>query len=199
MTQESYLQQVARWRQDRMRQQVETRKEEIKQEYAEAARERDQAIANNDMETAEENDNYCQNLEAEWSEYHPPQPPQQHPAAIRWREANRDFVDRLISKHGQAKTDAFFNAVDARLTAPRNLQDPSKGGMGLQRFSPEYFQRGNDFLELYSEGTSGERFTSNDTLTATEAAKISGVSPQQYNKSAQAMQQQGRFSWQNRK
>jgi hypothetical protein len=193
------MEQVAQWRQNRMRQQVETRKEEIKQEYAEAARERDQAIANNDMETAEENDNYCQNLEAEWQEYNPPAPPQQHPAAIRWREANRDFVDRLISKHGQEKTDAFFNAIDARLTAPKNLQNPAAGGMGLQRFSKEYFDRGKDFLELYSEGTSGVSYEPDATLTASEAARISGVSPDLYNKSAAALQTAGRYSWQNRK
>jgi hypothetical protein len=194
------MEQVAAWRQDRMRQQVETRKEEIKQEYAQAARVRDQAICDNDMETAEENDNYCQNLEAEWSEYHPPTPPPMDPQLARWGQANKEYIDRLIAKHGPEKTNAFLNAIDARLTAPRNQYEPAKGGLGLKRNSPEYFERGNDFLELYSEGTSGERFTSNDTLTATEAAKISGVSPQQYNRSAQVLNQQGRFSWQqNRK
>jgi hypothetical protein len=71
--------------------------------------------------------------------------------------------------------------------------------MGLARYSQEYFDRGKDFLELYSEGTSGVPYEPNATLTADEAAKISGVSPQAYNKAAAAMQQQGRYSWQQKK
>jgi hypothetical protein len=198
--QPTYNEQIAQWRQDRMRQQVEQRKQDIVQEYREASRERDQAIANNDMETAEENDSYCQNLEAEWQEYHPPQPPQMDPRLQKFHAANRDYVDRLIARHGNEKATAFLNAVDARLTAPKNLQDPSKGGMGIARYSQEYFDRGKDFLELYSEGVSGVPYEPNATLTADEAAKISGVSPQQYNRSAQVLQQQGRYSWQqNRK
>jgi hypothetical protein len=194
--QQSYLQQVAQWRQDRMRAQVEQRKNEITQEYAEVVRERDLAISNNDMETAEENDNRAQDLENEWSQYNPPPPPQMDPQLARWGQANKEYIDRLIAKHGVEKTNAFLNAIDARLTAPRNLYEPAKGGLGLKRNSPEYFERGNDFLELYSEGVSGERYTPNDTLTATEAAKIAGISPQQYNRSAQVLNQQGRFSWQ---
>jgi hypothetical protein len=194
--QQSYLQQVAQWRQDRMRQQAQARQEEIKQEYAQAARERDEAIADNRMDDATDADNYCQNLEAEWSEYHPPQPPQMDPQLARWGQANKEYIDRLIAKHGVEKTNAFLNAIDAKLTGPRNQYAPEKGGLGLKRNSPEYFARGNDFLELYSEGVSGERYTPNDTLTAEEAAKISGISPQQYNRSAQVLNQQGRFSWQ---
>ena len=197
--QPSYMEQVAQWRQNRMLQQVEQRKQEIVEQYRDLCRERDEAIADNRMDDAGDADDQVANLESEWSEYNPPAPPQQHPAALRWRAANKDYIDRLIARHGQERTDAFFNTLDARLTAPRNLQDPSKGGMGLQRFSKEYFERGKDFLELYSEGTSGERYTADDTLTADEAAKISGVSPQQYNQSARVLQQQGRYSWQNRK
>jgi hypothetical protein len=190
------MEQVAQWRQDRMRAQVEQRKQEIVSEYREAARERDQAIADNDLETAGTNDDYCQNLEAEWQQYVPTPPPQMDPRLQRFHAANKNYIDALVAKHGNEKATAFLNAVDARLTAPRNLQDPSKGGMGLQRYSPEYFQRGQDFLELYSEGVSGERYTPNDTLTAEEAAKISGVSPDQYNRASAALNNQGRFSWQ---
>src|SRR5262249_22000884 len=189
----------AQWRQDLMRQQVETRVEEIKAEYAEVQRERDRAIAENDMESAEISDARCQDLENEWSQYHPPQPPQMDPRLQRFHAANKDYVDRLTASMRNKKTPAFLNAVDARLTAPRNHHEPAKGGLGLARYSPEYFQRGKDFLELYSEGTSGERYTSDDTLTADEAAKISGVSPQQYNRSAQALHQQGRYTWQQKR
>jgi len=197
--QPTYMEQVASWRQDRMRQQVEQRKIEIIEEYRELSRERDAAIADNRMDDAGDADDQCQNLEVEMAQYSPPQAPQMDPRLQRWGAANKDYIDRLIAKHGNERTNAFLNALDQRLTAPRNLQDPSKGGMGLQRNSDEYFKRGADFLELYSEGTTGERYTPDDTLTATEAAKISGVSPQQYNRSAQVLQQQGRYTWQNRK
>jgi len=197
--QPTYTEQIAQWRQDRMRQQVEVRKEEIVQEFRELSRERDQAIADNRMDDAEYADNQVQNLEAEWQEYHPPQAPQMDPRLQRFHAANKNYIDALISKHGNDKASAFLTAVDARLTAPRNLQDPSKGGMGLARYSQEYFDRGKDFLELYSEGTSGVPYEPNATLTADEAAKISGVSPQAYNKAAAAMQQQGRYSWQQKK
>ena len=195
----TYAEQIAGWRQERMRVQAEARQEEIKQQYAEAARERDQAIANNDMETAEENDNYRQNLEAEWADYNPPQPPQMDPRLQKFHAANKTYIDQLVSKHGNEKATAFLNAVDARLTAPRNLQDPAKGGMGLARYSPEYFERGRDFLELYSGDVSGVAYEPNATLTADEAARISGISGQAYKKSAQVLQQQGRFSFQQKK
>jgi len=197
--QPSYTEQIAQWRNDRMRQQVEVRKQEIAEEYRDLVRDRDQLIADNQMQDAEEIDQQVQNLEAEWQAYNPPQAPQMDARLQRFHAANKDYVDRLIARHGNDKATAFLNAVDARLTAPRNLSDPSKGGMGLARYSPEYFQRGKDFLEIYSEGVTKEPFTADNTLTADEAARISGVSPQQYNRSAQALQQQGRFSFQQKR
>jgi len=194
--QPTYQEQIAQWRTDRMRQQVQNRVEELKYDYAETTRERDQAIAENRMDDAEVADNYAQDLENEYRQYYPPQPPQMDQRLQRWHAANKDYVDRLIARHGNEKASAYLNMIDQKLTAPRNTYEPARGGLGLQRYSPDYFERGQDLLELYSEGATGERYTANDTLTAGEAAKVSGVSPESYNRSAQVLNQQGRYSWQ---
>ena len=64
----TYAQEIAEWRQQRAQQQIADRCQQIRQEYAEVQRERDQAIANNDMYTAEDRDADCQQLEQEWNQ-----------------------------------------------------------------------------------------------------------------------------------
>src|SRR5262249_33509509 len=148
------------------------------------------------IETAEENDQRCQDLENEWNQYHPPQPPQQPPSLVQWGKANKDYVDALIAKMGNQGAAHYLNLIDAKLCSPRNSYEPVKGGMGLQRYSKDYFDRGKDLLELYSEGATGVRYDRDATLTADAAAKMSNVDASTYNRSSQILNQQGRFSWQ---
>jgi len=55
-------------------------------------------------------------------------------------------------------------------------------------------------LELDSQRVTGVPYDSKDQmLTADEAAKISGLSPQAYNRASQQIAAQGRFSWQQKK
>jgi hypothetical protein len=68
----SYQEELAQWRAQRKQAEISNRLEEIKQEHAQAARERDTAIANNDLETAEWRDGDCERLEQEWNQYVPP-------------------------------------------------------------------------------------------------------------------------------
>ena len=59
----TYQQEIAEWRAQRAQRQIADRCRQIATEYEEVRRERDQAIANNDAETAENRDADCQQLE----------------------------------------------------------------------------------------------------------------------------------------
>src|SRR5215831_18427095 len=125
--QPTYTEQIAQWRQDRMHEQVKTRVEEIKAEYRDLVRDRDQLIADNQMQDAEEIDQQVQNLEAEYAHYHPPQPPQMHPTLVQWGKANKSYVDALNARLGPDRATAYLNSIDSKLCSPRNTYDPSKG------------------------------------------------------------------------
>jgi hypothetical protein len=88
----SYAEDLARWRAERKQQEIANRLEQIKTEHAEAARERDIAIANNDMETAEFRDMDAEQLEQEYQQIVGPQRPQMHPASVEFLQKNRAFV-----------------------------------------------------------------------------------------------------------
>lgn|SRR5262249_3631694 len=152
---DTFNQQIAVWRQQRRAAETQAAVDNITREYAEVKQQRDLALQRKDAQSAELYDQDCERLEHEYAQYVPPQPQQMDPRLQRFQAKNKDYIDRLIQRYGNEKASAFLNAVHQRLIAPRNLQDPSKGGMGLQIYSPEYFQRGRDFLELYSEGASG--------------------------------------------
>jgi hypothetical protein len=70
-----YAEDLAQWRMQRRQAEVANRVEQIKDEYAEASRERDQLIANGNVEEAEWRDKDCEQLEAEWAQYVPPRSP----------------------------------------------------------------------------------------------------------------------------
>jgi len=193
----TYAEQIAQWRQQRAQQQIADRVNQIRQEHTQVIRERDQAIADNDMETAELRDMDCQQLEQEHAQYVRPQQPPMDQRLARWGAMNKDYIDRLIAAHGNEKVTHYLNTIDQRLTAPKNPY--GGGGFGLSRYSQDYFDRGKDWLQLYSEQDTGIPYEPNATLTADEAAKISGLSPKAYNQAAQEIGRQGRFSWQQKR
>jgi hypothetical protein len=67
-------------------------------------------------------------------------------------------------------------------------------GLGAVRDSPEYFElaRASLEMELNKEQHGVDFDRSEENLTPTEAAKISGLSPQAYNRNAQKMAADGR-------
>jgi len=193
-----YQDDIAAWRLKRQQQQIADRCNQIQSEYREVQRERDQAIADNDMETAECRDYDCQQLEQEWAQYNPPQQ-QEHPTLTRFRYQNQDYLNKVRERVGPEHMSRFLNWADWKLTAPPNQYDPKRSGMGLQRYSPAYYQRGRDLLELYSEQSTGVKYDSGDRLPMkSDVAKMSGLSDQEYANAERAMASQGRFSWQNR-
>ena len=189
----TYAEELAQWRQERAKAQIADRCNQIRQEYAEASRERDQAIAQNDLETAEFRDSDCQQLEQEWRQYNPPQS-QVDPRLAEFARRNATFLQR----YGQ-KAYAVLDQAHQYLLRPRNPNstDPRYTGMGFRPehvYTPQYFRALKDLLEINGEQLFGVRYDrAEQALTANQAAKISGLSPQHYNHAVRAMHAQGRL------
>src|SRR5262245_47018967 len=192
----TYQEQIAQWRAQRQQQQIADRLDQIRQEHAQIVRERDEAIASNDMETAELRDMDCQQLEQEWAHYNPPQQ-QRNPQWENWLRRNSTFIEREGERGVKAVTDAL-----AYMQRPRNpnSNDPRYTGMGMrpeQIFTPQGLDKLESLLEIHGSQFYGVRFDKNEQpLTANEVAKMSGQSPENYNRASQRMGHDMRFSWQ---
>jgi hypothetical protein len=180
----SYQEEIAAWRMQRQQQEVSNRLEQIKTEYAEAARERDQAIANNDMETAEMRDYDCQQMEQEWNQYVPPGPPPAHPKVANLAQRNTPYF-RQYGQRGAQVADVAHRYVTER--------------MGVTPDDPRYEEMVKSWMELHAKNYNCPYDPNSEMLTPDEAAKISGLSPKAYNNASRRMAADGRFSWQNRK
>src|ERR1044071_7295804 len=108
-----YYTQIAQWRQQRMQEQQAQRLNEIRAEHAQACRERDEAIANNDAETAELRDNDAMYYENEWRQIAPP--PQTDPRLVEFARRNQPFLQR----YGQRAYEAL-DAAHNYMMRPRN-------------------------------------------------------------------------------
>jgi len=192
----TYQEQIAQWRAQRAQQQIADRVQQIRSEHAQVVRERDQAIAENDMETAELRDMDCQQLEGEWRHYNPPRQ-QADPRMVEFVRRRQPFVDR----HGQAAYQAM-DMAHRYATAPRDPHaNPStvaagRSGMGLTPGTQAYFDAMDSLLTMYSKDYGLHYDPEEKLLTANQAARISGLSPQRYNSAAREIGNQGRYSWQ---
>src|SRR5262245_54875809 len=97
----SYAEDLYRWRVQREQQKITDRCEQIRDEYRQVSRERDQAIADGNTETAEFLDDDCQQLEKEWNEYNPPQP-QYHPKDVSLIQKGAPYLNRYGARGAQA-------------------------------------------------------------------------------------------------
>src|SRR5262249_9120628 len=176
----SYQQQIAEWRAQRRQQEANSRLQELRQEHAQQIRERDAAIANNDLESAASADDQAQYLENEYAQLVGPQQPQMNPQWANWMQRNANFIEREGERGMKAVTDAL-----AYMQRPRNpnSNDPRYTGMGMtpqQIFTQQGLDRLEDLLETHGAQFYGVRYDKNEkTLTANGAAKISGLTPQQ--------------------
>src|SRR5262245_3826909 len=121
-------------------------------------------------------------------------PPQADPKMI-------EFTRRIspwIEKNGQAGIQRL-QVLHNYAVAPRNAHpDPQKvgaglHGAGLRPGTPAYFNFMRSGMELYGAGEGMPYDQGQDLLSATEAAKISGLTPEQYNRAAQQLAAQGRL------
>src|SRR5262245_59784370 len=185
----SYQQEIAQWCQQRRQQEAQSRLNELRQEHAQQIRDRDTAIANNDMELAAEADNQAQYLENEYAQLVGPQQPQVHPEWTTWMQRNATFIEREGQKGVQAVTDAL-----AYMQRPRNPNstDPRYSGMGMtpqQIFTRHGLDKLEDLLEIHGSQFYGVRFDKNEQpLTMGTAAKISNLDQKTYNSYAAAYQ-----------
>jgi len=180
----TFPEEIAKWRVDRAQRQIADRVNQITSEYRQVVRERDQAIAENDLETAESRDMDCQQLENEYAQY-VPQTPQIDPRLAQFGQQNRQFLER----HGVAGYQAL-DAAHQYMMRPRrsDTNNPAYTGMGWNPkavFTPAYFERMKDLLEMHGEEYFGVKYDrSEESLTPNEAAKISGLSADAYNNAA---------------
>jgi hypothetical protein len=194
----TYQEQIAQWRAQRKQQEVAERVNQIASEYRDAVRERDQHIANNDLESAAWRDADCEQLEQEYSQYVPPQQPQIDPRLVQFAKQNAGF----LQKYGQRAYQALDAAHQYMMRPRTGNPNPAFTGMGWNPqhvYTPAYFARMKELLEMHGESHLGVKYDPNEEmLTPNEAAKISGLTPQQYNYAAQVVGRQGRYSWQNK-
>src|SRR5262245_31038743 len=180
----TYAEQIAQWRVQRAQQQIADRTEQIVAEHAQVARERDIAIANGDMDEAEMRDRDAEQLEAEYAQYNPPRQ-QIDPRLAQFGQQNRAFLER----HGVAGYQALDAAHQYMMRPRRNdTNNPAYTGMGWNPkavFTPQYFERLKDLLEMHGEQYFGVKYDrAEESLTPNEAAKISGLSADAYNNAA---------------
>jgi len=193
----SYQQEIAQWRQQRRQAEAQSRVNDLRQEHTQAIRERDQAIADNDLELAASADDQVQYLENEYRQIVGPQQPQADPRMVEFVRRRTPFVER----HGQAAYQAM-DMAHRYATAPRdpNATAASVGagrsGMGLRAGTQEYFDAMDSLLTLYAKDYGLRYDPEEKLLDVNEAARISGLPVKTYNQAAQEIGRQGRYSWQ---
>jgi hypothetical protein len=124
----------------------------------------------------------------------PPPPPQVDPRVAKGYQRNRAYFDRYGNRGLQAFSEAFNH-----LTRPKNpnATDWRQSGMGMtpdQALSPAGQKLMEDWVELHGPSLFNVRYDpSEKALGPNGAARISGLSPQQYNYGVRMMHAQGRL------
>ena len=190
----NYQEQIAQLRQQRAqlpntRQQA----EELVANYQESLELREEAAQRGDAAAWHIHDADCETLEHDWDRYYQPRPQQQpvDPRMAGYFKRKKTFFDR----HGNAAANAM-DMAHQYATRPRtgSATTPRNTGMGLQPGTPQYFKAMDDLLEMYA-GDFGLKYDpKEDTVGPNEAARISNVSPDEYNQGVRQMHQLGRNS-----
>jgi hypothetical protein len=174
---QSYLQQVAQMRQERRAREQQERVEYVTAEYNDALRRRKEAEEIGDREAWDLADADLELQESNLREMFPQQP-QMSPQSVEWLNKNQQFRRRYGQVADQWIVHAHNNAVRA----------------GFKPDTKPYFDAVEASLEIGGPIFGGPRYDpSEQQITATEAAKISGLSPEAYNRAAQQLWKQGRI------
>jgi hypothetical protein len=189
----SYQEELATWRMQRKQAEISDRVEQIRQEHAEASRERDTLLANGNVEEAEWRDKDCEQLEAEYQQYVPPRSPfsQQDIAYLQKKTAFRE-------KYGPA-ADAVIARAHRQAVMPRNphatsATHPDTYGSGLRPGTPAYYRAVDNYLDLYAKDFGVNHDSNQDALNWKQAARASGVSEKTYLDAYRALKAQGLVS-----
>jgi hypothetical protein len=153
----------------------------------------DEEAARNYSDEAAGWDDDIQRLSAEHNQLAPPQIPK---AWNHWIKKHAGFVER----EGQVGVEAVEAAL-AYMARPRtDSKDPRYTGLGMtpqQIFTPQGLKQLDTILHTGGEPVFGVRFDSGEQiLTPAEAARISGLSGEAYNRASKAVYQAGKFEFQ---
>src|SRR5262245_47516143 len=184
-----YLEEIAALRQQRAVAEHQDRMQQLAEDYRTNVQLRDEAAQRGDADEWHTWDRECEQQEREWLSYQPVHQPQMDPRLQNFALRNKTFFDR----YGQ-RADQVLALADAYLTRPKIPREtnPARTGMGLERFSPQYFDKLKSLLELHGKDYGVQYSRDDEMLTPDEAAKISGVSPRYYNRNVQSLMNQGR-------
>jgi hypothetical protein len=183
MANDDYYSQIAQMRAERRQRETAQEVQQLQADYLENVKLRDEAAVRGDADSFEFYDRLAEQGEMEWQEKFAPQQPQVSEAKQQWVERHKSFVDR----YGQ-KGIAALGYAHEYATKPRDptTTDNLQSGMGLQEDTPEYFEAMERLLEMYGR-EHGLVFDPNETLTADDVVKMSGITPREYNRAAKTM------------
>jgi hypothetical protein len=203
----SYQEDVARWqrhanaRAQRQWKNANETYQDLQTQYHETLEEADRAQEEGDQYSLNNAYDELTRIEGEIAPYEALHRQQQqakpHPVAAWWDWKNKDYRDRLERRLGPQGAAQAFAMADGIVTRPRIPSETNwqRTGMGLQRYSPGYVRAIEDVLETYSGEATGVPYSAKEQLPdLNQAAEISGLSPQDYQRARQALKAQGRVS-----
>ena len=189
-----YYSTIMRMRQERAGRERMNELREIQEDYQTFREARDEAAERGDVESFENNDDALINLERRWNQLNPPRPPQLPPVWADWINRNSAFIEREGPKGVAAVEGAL-----GYLQRPRNpnTNDPRFTGRGMrpeQILTPAGLNQLEALLEINGELLYGVKYDKNEkSLTPNEAAHMSGLSAEAYNRGVHAMHRAGRL------
>ena len=189
-----YYEQIARMRVERANRERIREMREIQEDYQTVREARDEEAQRGDVESFEGNDHHLIQLERRCNQLNPPKPPQLPPVWADWINRNSTFIER----EGQKGVNAVAGAL-AYMQRPKNpnSNEPRFTGMGPrpeQIFTPAGMDNLEALLEINGELFFGVNYDKNEkSLTPNQAAHMSGLSTEAYNRGVRAMHAQGRL------
>jgi hypothetical protein len=184
---QTYAQQVAQWNAEMRQQSVQLEREETQQawkdSHAEASARREQAREAGDVEEWRAADSEMRAIEQDYAQQYPVNPQAQ------WWNNCTPKEQEFCRKNPLFNKLSFDQAANIMTLASQHALR-----LGAPRDSEEYFELARRSLEMHlnkeQHGVDYDR--SEESLTPTEAAKISGLSPQAYNRNAQRLAAENR-------
>jgi hypothetical protein len=177
-----YQDEVLAIRQQRAQRDIAEAQEVIRERYAVAVQERDEAAASGYVDGYENWDRECEQLEDEWQQVTPPPPPQ---APVLSEPTKRYLNERQAfnQRYGTAATQAYKAAHEFAVQR------------GLKPDTTEYFKYVDDALELHGQAYNGVRFDPSEKVPhPNEVCQMSGLSYDEYNRQHRKMFAEGRDS-----
>jgi hypothetical protein len=197
---EDYQQEVMRMRVERKQAEARDQYQQLVEQYNRAVEARDEEslqILSKGGDRSEYDywDSQVEEAERGLAPYIQAQQPKQDPRAVEWYRRNSAFVER----YGQ-RANAAINDAHKYIFRPRNenTNNPALRGMGMhpsQAYTPEYFKKLEDILEMHAPMYHGINYDPKEkSLTPNEACEVSGISPNQYNEASRAAAAAGKYN-----